>query len=217
MSVYRYCFWDLDGTITNSAPGITNSVRYALKKMGQQPPPDLDLTCFIGPPLAYGFSTFCGMQASDAERAVAFYRENYRAGGMFECNVYDGIKEVLQSLRQQNIPCVLATCKPHEFATKILAHHGLLELFDFVSGPEMDGTRGEKDEVIAYAMEQLAIADRDEVIMLGDRANDAWGAARNGIGCLGALWGFGGREELLEAGVTELFETPLDVLNFFEN
>ena len=80
-----------------------------------------------------------------------------------------------------------------------------------------DGTRGEKDEVIAYAMEQLAIADRDKVIMLGDRANDAWGAGRNGIGCLGALWGFEGREELLEAGVTELFETPLDVLNFFEN
>ena len=214
MSFYRYCFWDLDGTITDSAPGITNSVRYALSKMNQSPPANLDLTCFIGPPLAYGFSTFCGMSDTDAERAVELYRENYRAGGMLECRVYDGIREILQALRQRHVPCVLATCKPHEFAVQILAHFGLLEYFTYVSGPEMDGTRGKKHEVIAHALQVLEINDPKTVLMIGDRADDVIGAAANSIDCVGARWGFGSDEELIQAGAKALLDKPEELLLF---
>ena len=98
MTDARYCFFDLDGTITDSAPGITGCVRYAMERLGQPIPKERDLSCFIGPPLLYGFSTFCGLSESDAVRAVELYRERYRAGGMFECRVYDGIRVALSAL-----------------------------------------------------------------------------------------------------------------------
>ena len=215
MSKPTYCFFDLDGTITDSAPGITGSVRYAMNKMGKALPDGLDLRCFIGPPLLYGFATFCGLSDTDAARAVELYRENYRAGGMLDCRVYDGITTVLDTLSKRGVTLVLATCKPHEFATRILAHFDLLHYFAFVSGPEMDGTRNTKAEVIAYALEHFNVTDKGSVLMVGDRADDVIGARANGIDCAGVLWGFGTREELERAGALTVLNETTDILSCF--
>ncbi|MBQ7335686.1 MAG: HAD hydrolase-like protein [Clostridia bacterium] len=215
MPQYTHAFFDLDGTVTNSAPGITASVRYAMQKLGRRIPDGLDLTAFIGPPLLYGFSTFCKLNDADTVRAVALYRENYRAGGMLQCDIYPGIQPLLQELNTRGTVCVLATCKPHEFATQILAHLGLSKYFALVSGPEMDGTRNEKDEVIAYALKNLRISDPAAVLMVGDRDNDVLGAKKNGIDCVGVRWGFGSEEELLTAGAIEVISTPDELLRFF--
>lgn len=202
---YRYCFFDLDGTVTDSAPGITHSVQYALKKRGIEPPPSSELLGFIGPPLVWSFSHFFGMSHEESLVAVDAYREYYRAGGMLECAVYPGIPELLRTLRDAGIQCVLATCKPHVFANAILAHFDLLDSFVMVSGPEIDGTRNEKHEVIRYAMDQLAIADPSEILMIGDRDNDVLGARANGIDTYGVLWGFGNEQELMEAGASACY------------
>ena len=215
MAAYSYCFFDLDGTITDSAPGIIHSVEYAMKKANKKIPKGLDMTCFIGPPLLYGFSVFCGLNEADTVQAVADYREYYRAGGMFECNVYDGIRSLLKALNAREIRCVLATCKPHEFANAILDHFDLLKEFCFVSGPEMDGTRNEKDEVIAYALEKLEIPSPDAVLMVGDRASDILGAKQNGVDAVGVSWGFGSTEELVEAGALGVIDSPEELLSYF--
>ena len=210
---YTHFFFDLDGTIINSAPGITHSVQYAVQKMGIEPPPAEELTVFIGPPLALSFSKVFGMTDEQAKQAVAFYRENYRAGGMLECEVYEGIPQLLQALHDAGAVCVLATCKPHEFAKKILEHFGLDRYFDLVSGPEMDGTRGEKHEVIAHAMQILGLTDPANILMIGDRDNDVLGARHHCIDCAGALWGFGSEDELTDAGAKMICQTPQDLKN----
>ena len=215
MSLYRYCFFDLDGTLTDSAPGIIASVRYAMKKLGKEIPHDMDLTCFIGPPLLDGFSKFFVLSMEDAARAVAYYRENYRAGALLDCIVYDGMRDTLEALNKCDVVCVLATCKPREFALRILEHYDLRRYFAFVSGPELDGTRNEKHEVIAYAMEHLGVTDPSHVLMIGDRDNDVLGAKKHGIDCIGVLWGFGSTEELAAAGAKALCRTPHDLLKFF--
>lgn len=207
----QYCFFDLDGTIVDSSRGIINSINYALNKMKLPLFEAHETSDFIGPPLAQAFCRTRRLSDADGLRALEYYRENYRAGGIFECDVYEGIRELLEALKRAEITCVLATCKPHEFAQKILVYHGLDTYFSFVSGPEMDGTRGEKHEVIAYAVEQLGISDRSTVLMIGDRAGDVLGAKENGIACIGALWGFGSREELFEAGAFAICEKPTDV------
>lgn len=216
MSRYQYCFWDLDGTLTDSAPGITHSVRYAMEKMGQPLVPDKDLTCFIGPPLLYSFSHFLGLSPDDSQRAVDYYRECYRAGAMLECNVYGGVRETLEELNKRGVICVLATCKPHEFANRIIEHFDLKKYFSFVSGPEMDGTRNEKHEVIAYAMENLGIPSPDTVLMVGDRRDDVVGAARCQMDCVGVRWGFGTEEELREAGAVGIISRPDELLSYFD-
>ena len=180
----------------------------ALRKSGITPPPAEELLGFIGPALSWSFAHFFGMDEVAAHRAVDFYRENYRAGGMFECRVYEGIADLLKSLQAAGIPCVLATCKPHCFAEQILRHFGIDRYFTFVSGPELDGTRGEKHEVIAHAIEQLGLRDTSSILMIGDRDNDVLGAAVHGIDCAGVLWGFGSRRELTDAGAAYLCETP---------
>ncbi|MBQ8416974.1 MAG: HAD hydrolase-like protein [Clostridia bacterium] len=216
MSRYSYCFFDLDGTITDSAPGIIHSVEYAMKKANKKIPEGLDMTLFIGPPLLYGFSVFCGLDENDTVQAVEDYREYYRAGGMFECRVYEGIRSLLKKLNATGVRCVLATCKPHEFANAILDHFDLLEEFCFVSGPEMDGTRNEKHEVIAYALEKLNIASPREVLMVGDRDSDILGAKQNAVDGVGVTWGFGTREELEAAGALGVIDFPEALLSYFE-
>lgn len=216
MSRYQYCFWDLDGTLTDSAPGITHSVRYAMEQMGKPVPPEQDLTCFIGPPLLYSFENYLGLTPEDSQRAVDLYRVCYRAGAMLECNVYDGIRETLEALNKQGIVCVLATCKPHEFANRIIEHFDLAKYFAYVSGPEMDGTRNEKHEVIEYAMKKLGISSPDSVLMVGDRRDDVVGAKKCNMDCVGVLWGFGTREELDDAGAKAVIAKPQELLKFFE-
>lgn len=215
MSLPSHCLLDLDGTIINSAPGITDSVRYALRKMGRELPDGFDLHRFIGPPLLSAFSDFCGMDIAEAERAVALYREHYRAGAMLQCTVYDGIAETLSALTAMGIPFALATCKPWEFARQILSHFALLSGFSGIYGPEMDGTRNTKAEVIAFALQQLHW-EPSAVLMVGDRADDVNGATACGIPCAGALWGFGSREELTGAGACTLLHRPTDLISLWK-
>ncbi len=203
----KYIFFDLDGTITDSAEGILNSVTYALRKLGITPPPREELLFFIGPPLLRSFANErFGLTPEQVVRAVELYREYYNAGGIFECRVYDGIPELIREIRQKGATCVLATCKPTVMATRILEHFGLLDEFALVSGPELDGTRNEKHEVIAYAMEHLAISSPDQILMVGDRRDDVVGALHHGIKTLGVTWGFGGQEELVASGAYALFD-----------
>lgn len=216
MSNYQYCFWDLDGTITDSAPGITHSVRYAMEKMGKPLAPDHDLRCFIGPPLLYSFENYLGLSPDDFHLAVDYYRECYRAGAMLECEVYGGVREVLEELNRRGIVCVLATCKPHEFACKIVEHFDLMKHLAFVSGPEMDGTRNEKHEVIEYAMKKLGLSSPDSVLMVGDRRDDVVGAKKCFMDCVGVEWGFGTKEELDAAGAVAVIQKPQELLKFFE-
>ena len=210
---YTHYFFDLDGTITDSAPGITHAVQYALTKCGIQPPPANQLLGFIGPPLSWGFSHFFGMNEQESLRAVAYYREYYSAGGMLECKIYEGIPALLESLVQRGAVCVLATCKPHIYARAILEHFGLRQYFSYISGPELDGTRGEKDEVIAHAIRELRLTDPARILMIGDRGSDILGAKKNGIAGAGVLWGFGSENELREAGADLLCHAPMDLLS----
>ena len=148
-------------------------------------------------------------------RAVDAYREYYRAGGLLENSVYDGIVGLLKSLKDAGVTCVVATSKPHVFANRILQHFSLDGYFKLVAGPELDGTRGEKSEVIAYALEQLGLSDTKEILMIGDREHDVHGAKAFGMDSAGVLWGFGTEDELLSAGATYVCRNTDEVKKLF--
>lgn len=205
-----YVFFDLDGTVCNTEEGILNSVTYAVDRMGLRRQDRSEMLHFIGPPLARTFAADYGLTEADARRAVDFYREYYAATGIFESHLYDGIPELLDRLRGAGYTLALATCKPTVSAVRVLEHFGIRDRFEVVSGPEFDGTREEKHEVIAYAMEQLGAADPGRILMIGDRRDDVLGAARCGIRCAGVLWGFGSEAELTGAGAAVLLHTPAE-------
>ena len=207
--------FDLDGTISDPKEGITKSIAYALQELGHAPPPLEELTTFIGPPLKKAFEEMLG-SATQAEKAVALYRYRYaeQGRGMVENILYPSIPETLATLKNAEKRLFIATSKPHVIATKVVQHFGLFDLFVNIYGPELDGTRNDKGELIAHLLANENIAPEDAV-MIGDRKHDIIGASKNGVSGIGVLWGYGSAEELQEAGATALCKTPEDLLNLF--
>ena len=207
----EYVFFDLDGTLTDAGLGITNSVAYALKKNGIEPPPREELLKFVGPPLVDSFMKYYGFSLDGARKAVDDYREYFRDRGIFENSVYDGVVELLGSLKKAGKKIVLATSKPEPFAKTILSHFGLDKYFYFVAGALMDETRTKKGDVIRYALESCGSPDSESVIMVGDREHDIIGAKEHGLRSVGVLYGYGSRDELVTAGADFIAATPEDV------
>lgn len=201
----KVILFDLDGTLTDPGVGITNSVMYALEKYGIIVSDRSELYKFIGPPLMQSFENYYGFDKNEAERAVSLYREYFRDRGIFENQVYDGIKQLLGTLKAQGKVVGLATSKPEVYAKQILEHFELDGDFDFISGSMMSGERTDKGEVIAWAVQLLGEKQKqkytaEEMVMIGDREHDVIGARKNRITSIGVLYGYGSREELTEAG-----------------
>ena len=202
-------FVDLDGTLTNSAEGIVGCFRYALAAMGRPAPPEGDLKWIIGPPLGQSFVKMLG-RADGAEEALAAYRSCYGSTGLFEAFVYDGAPEALARLKDSGVRLYLCTSKPAVYARRILERFGLAGAFDAAYGAEMDGRLEDKGDLIAHilAVERL---DPGDCVMWGDRKHDVAAAGRHAIPTIGALWGFGGAEELSAAGAAVLCAAPGEV------
>ena len=214
MAKYTSILFDLDGTITDSAPGITNSVAYALGKVGIEVKNKNELRHFVGPPLITEFMKSYGFSEEDAKQMVSFYREYYTVKGIFEHNVYEGIPELLKTLSGLGKKIILATSKPEVFAKKILEHFGLADYFDCIAGASLDETRTRKDEVISYALEMTGISDISRTVMIGDREHDVIGAGKFGMDSIGVLYGYGDLTELTEAGATHIADSVKDILKF---
>lgn len=212
--MYKTLLFDLDGTITDSAPGITNSVSYALSKVGIHVSDKNELRHFVGPPLIDEFRKSYGFSEDEARQLVAFYREYYTVKGIFENNVYRGIPELLGALQKSGRKIILATSKPEVYAKKILEHFGLAKYFDFIAGASLDETRTKKDEVISYALDKTGTEDIKTTVMIGDREHDVLGAGKFGMDSIGVLYGYGDLAELSAAGATHIAETAEDILRF---
>lgn len=195
-------FIDLDGTLSESSPGIVASIRAGLAAVGADQPDDL--TWCVGPPLQQSFATLLGGYEARAAEALAAYRAHYDAGAMFDCKVYDGIPEALEAL-SAGARLFLATSKPIVFARRITARFGLDRYLETEFGSELDGTRAAKPDLLAHA---LAETGAGPALMIGDRRHDIEGARANGLPGIGVLWGYGGAAELTKAGADALAETP---------
>ncbi len=204
------CF-DLDGTLTDPKEGIVGSIRYALEKLGHPvSSDDDDLTWCIGPPLLNSFEKLVG-NAEEAERALAAYRERFGAIGLYENKVYPGIQGVLETLTSDGHRLFVATSKPTVYAEPILKHFELAHYFERIFGSELDGTRADKTDLLAWVLSEADLAASDTV-MIGDRLHDVAGALNNGIDVVGVLYGYGSKDELLTAGAKRLCEDPADLL-----
>ena len=205
--MYKYILFDLDGTLTDSAEGIVNSVVYALKKKGIEEHDRAKLSAFVGPPLMDSFMKYYGMAEEEARGMVPLYREYFEPKGWAENRVYEGIPEVLEKLRAQGKHLLVATSKPEAFAKRILEHFNLAQYFELIRGASMDEKLNRKEQVIACVIEEAGAEHVKEMVMVGDREHDVIGARLNGLPCVGVLYGYGSREELEAAGAAAVCPT----------
>jgi phosphoglycolate phosphatase len=203
--------FDLDGTLTDPREGFVRSVGYALERLGVEPPADEVVASFIGPPLRGTFVRLIpGAGPVQVEAAVQAYRERYLEVGIYETRRYDGIVEMLDLAREHAERIFVATSKPWISARRVVTHLGLDRHFDGVYGPEMDGSRDDKGELLAHLLANEKVSP-DRAWMIGDRAADVVAARANGVEPVGVLWGYGSAEELSGAGARTLFTTPAEL------
>ncbi len=211
---FKYLFWDLDGTLTESGPGIKNCVRYALKAFGIEETDEKKLDLFIGPPLLDSFQNLYGFSEEDSRKAMKIYRERFGVTGLFENSVYPGIIETLAALKADGKKLYVATGKPEIYMFRILEHYGLAPYFEFAGGSDTDETRSHKDEIIDYVVRESHLEkarDAGEILMIGDRKHDIIGAHKNNIKCCAVKWGYGSQEEFEENGADFIISAPSDV------
>jgi len=190
--------FDLDGTLADNYPGISRSIAHALEAMGVGPPPDEVLRRCVGPPLRESFAWLLDTrEPATIERAIALYRERYGDVGWRENVVYDGIAEVVESLAPR-MPVYVCTSKPEVFARRIVTLFGLSLHVRRVYGADLDGALDDKAKLLAHAARTEGF-DPEHAILVGDRSHDVRAARMNGARSIGVLWGYGSREELVEA------------------
>lgn len=184
-------FLDLDGTLMESHIGILASLRHAFRTIGRDDLAESDLMWMIGPPF---LDSFAKIGITEVDPALEAYRAHYQGGGMFEARVYDGVIEAMDRMLADGARLYLATAKPHHYALKITKHFGLAERMTAEFGPELDGTRNWKGDLLAHALAQTG-EDPATSVMVGDRHHDIAAAAEVGMPSIAVRWGYGSEEE----------------------
>lgn len=200
-------FLDLDGTLMESHVGILSSVRHAFKSIGRDALAATDLMWLIGPPFQDSFAKL-GFSDAETEDVLEAYRVHYQGGGMFDARVYDGVFGALEQMRKDGARLYLMTAKPHIYATVITKHFGIADHMVQEFGPELDGTRNWKGDLLAYALD-LTGEDVKRSVMVGDRHHDIAAAADVGMPSLAAAWGYGDKSEW--TGAADILSTAHDL------
>jgi phosphoglycolate phosphatase len=210
---YSAVLFDLDGTIVDSAPGITSSLAYTFEAMGLQVPSPAKLLEWVGPPIMDSFRDLAGFDPLTSARALAIYREHYVLTGVFDADLYPGLRDVLRTIHESDLPLSLATSKPESTARLILDHYDLARYFDELTGASEDEVRSAKADVVEEALRRLRVrgADLTRPVMVGDRHHDVVGAAAHGVPTIYVTWGYGAPEET--AGTIVVVDTAAELLS----
>lgn len=214
--MYRYIFFDLDGTLTDSKEGILNCLRYAFEKMGKPVPGDETLINFIGPPLQDSFARFCGFSRAEAAEGIRLFRERYTPIGKFENQAAPGMAELCRRLKERGYVLALSSSKPEEMCVPICEKFGFAPSMATITGsPPVEDW--EKADVIRETMRRLGLTERDKsaILMVGDRKFDVLGAGACGIDCVGVeFFGYAAPGELEESGAVAVVQTAEELEQF---
>jgi phosphoglycolate phosphatase len=207
---------DLDGTLSDSEPGILKSLQWACELEGFPIPTEDQVRSVIGPPLEMGLPAI-GIPDDALVRVINRYRERYEEIGLFENTLYEGVIEMLDQLAAAGLSLSISTAKPERTARRVLDHFELTDRFEAIVGATLTPQRRAKAQIITHTLGLLGIPIglpdmARQVIMVGDRNHDVLGAAHNGMGCIGVTWGYGSAQELVSAGAVGLADRPADVV-----
>lgn len=211
--MFRYVIFDFDGTVVDTGEGILKSLQYSFEQMGSEVPDMSDLKRFIGPPIHYSFTHYYGVSEEEVGEYIKKYRERYTVKGIYECELYEGILELIDSLKNLGIKVGIASSKPLRLIYNVADYLGITERFDAIVGVRIDDSNhSTKTGLILEAMELMGADDKNEVLMVGDRLYDIEGAKGAGVKSCGALWGYGSEEEFRQYEADYIVKQAKDVL-----
>ncbi len=212
MKVCKYdaVLFDLDGTVSESHPGIIGSAKKALAEYGWEMPADFDYTKFIGPPICEALMTYAGMEECQAEVCMQIYRKYYRAGEIWNTALYPGMRALMEHLVEAGAKVCIATSKPQPMADQVVDFLGIRDLIFCNAGADSSDKQSDKPGLITRCMEETG-ASREKTVMIGDTRYDAGGAQTMNVDFIGVLYGYGSREEMEARGASVFAETTADL------
>ena len=213
MREYKYIIFDLDGTISDSKEGITKSVQYALKKMGIIEEDLTNLDHFVGPPMVEEYMKSYNMSEVQAHETLGYYRERYTPIGIYETRLYDGIKEILESIKRDGKKIGMATSKPEGMAIEVAKYLEVYDYFDVICGADLKGPIQSKVDVLNKLF-RVSDFVKNESVLVGDTKFDVVGANQAGIDCIGVNWGMGTSDDMLSNGAIKVFDDYKEVIRF---
>lgn len=217
---FKSVIFDFDGTICKTGEGIIKSAKYALEAFGYDvPEDDSELEFFIGPPLLVTFQERFGADPQTALELVKKYRERYTNQGVYESELYEDIRGLLEALKNDGIKIGIASSKPQKYIETLLEKFGVIKYFDAICGVSFTADCETKASIITRCLAELNTPP-DSAIMVGDKNYDIAGAKANNLLSVGVLWGYGNKFEFIEAGADFIAEKPQDIeavaLGYFE-
>ena len=218
MANYDYVIFDFDGTVVDTGEGILKSLQYSFKEMGREVPDLDDLKKFIGPPIYYSYTTFYGVSEEEVGMYIAKYRERYKVKGIYECELYDGMLQLLDALKAKGIKLGIASSKPQHLIYSVADYLKITDKFDAIVGVKIDDSNNSsKTQLVLDAMAEMGATDKSKVMMVGDILFDIDGAAGAGVDSCGAIWGYGSKEEFREHNATYIAYKTTDVYDLAIN
>ncbi len=208
---YHTLIFDLDGTISNPSKGEHRSINFALASLGYDKVNEHIVSEFIGLPIDWTFQTL----VPDADKTriallVSTFRKQYNDVGYSENSLYDGIVDALTTLKSKGCRLGVCTSKRADFAEKILEMVRLLDLFSFIEGGDIGIS---KSDQLGNLLDRKVIEHQS--IMIGDRSVDVKAATLNRLDSAGVLWGFGDRNEIVNAKPDLIIEKSVDLETLF--
>lgn len=202
--------FDFDGTLADTSPGVLGSVRYALETLGAPVPDEKVLRGFIGPSLYSSFTGIIGFDGKKADEAIALYRSVYNPRGVYECKLYDGMKDLLIKIKAAGVSASVASSKPQNALDKVVDFLGVREYFDRVVGADPDDKHDNKALIVAAAR------TRDNAVMIGDSRFDIEAAKKVGIKSIAAGYGFTAKDVLLSLNPDYYADKVADITEILE-
>jgi phosphoglycolate phosphatase len=206
---YEYVFFDFDGTVTDSGPGLISAAKYMFDKIGYTGYDEKMLWRFVGPPVTHHLQKEYGFTQKEAEEATLIFRDYYKREGIYQNSVYDGIAESIRNIRSSGKKVYVATSKPEPQVIQVIERFNLSDLFDDIFAARYDLGIYYKADVLDSAVDKLGGVGN--AVMVGDRVYDIEGGRHVGIDTVGVLYGYGDKKELEEAGCDYIVDTPEDI------
>ena len=218
MAKYDYVIFDFDGTVVDTGEGILKSLQYSFREMGREVPELDDLKKFIGPPIYYSYTIYYGVSEEEVGEYIKKYRERYKVKGIYECELYDGMTQLLDSLKAKGIKIGIASSKPMHLIYSVADYLKITDKFDAIVGVKIDDSNhSSKTQLVLDAMTEMGATDKSKVLMVGDRLYDIDGANGAGVDSCGAIWGYGNEEEFREHNATYIAYKTTDVYELAVN
>lgn len=210
---YDYVLFDLDGTLTASAPGIRRCIELTMTRMGKNIPDLSDYSRYIGPPLIRTFQRVCLLSESESKEALSIYLELYDTEGEPRNSLFEGTIDMLIKLRENGAKVAVCTSKNEISAKNVCDYLGITEFLDALCGSDHSTGRREKEDIIPYAVRTLGATMSDKVVMIGDTDFDTKGAAANSVDFIGVTYGYGKKEDMIKAGAKVFADSTEELLN----